>query len=64
VQIDYLSAGNNLDITFSIPDGFTYINGSQSTLLTTIRIKKTGTNCSTAICKEVIIKNTGQISIQ
>jgi type II secretory pathway pseudopilin PulG len=63
-QIDNLSAGNNLDITFSIPDGFTYINGSQATLSTTIRIKKTGAACPSISCRSIIIKNTGQISIQ
>jgi prepilin-type N-terminal cleavage/methylation domain-containing protein len=63
VQIDYLSAGNNLDIAFSIPDGFTYVNG-QTVDSTTIRIKKTGATCPSVSCRNIIIRKTGQISIQ
>lgn len=55
------SSPQDLDIAFSLPDGFTNINPQASSA--TIVIKKTGASCPSANCKNIIIKKTGEISI-
>lgn len=62
VEIYSLSTGNKLDIIFSIPDGFTAIN--PSTTEAVIGIRKTGASCPSSSCRNITIKNNGQISIQ
>lgn len=68
-EIDSLSSGNNkdLNILFSIPDGFTtfyYPGIGPSVTSASITIKRTGTTCPSKTCRSIIIKNTGQITIQ
>ena len=64
IEIYQLSSGNNqsLTIKFSIPDGFTTIDPSATSA--TIGIRKIGTTCPSVSCKNIIITNTGQITIQ
>ena len=60
IEIYSLSA-SPLNIVFSIPDGFAIIAPSAPA---TIAIRKTGYTCPSNFCKSIIIKNTGEISIQ
>ncbi|MFH2013492.1 MAG: type II secretion system protein [Patescibacteria group bacterium] len=61
IEIDSLSSGNNdLNIVFSIPDGFTTINPSSTSA--SIVIKKSNGICPQD-CKTITIMNTGQVSI-
>lgn len=64
IQIDSLSSGqnNDLNILFSIPDGFTSFDPTGTSA--TIVIKKIGTTCPSVSCKSIIVKDTGQINIQ
>ena len=62
IQIGSLGGGTDLDVTFSIPDGF--VDFFPSGTSATITIKKTGTTCPSRNCKKIIIRNTGEISIQ
>lgn len=57
-----LPMGPNLNITFSLPDGFTIIK--PSAVSATIIVKKTGATCPSSDCKSIIIRNTGQIITQ
>lgn len=62
VEIYNLSTGTKLNVVFSVPDGFTTISGSVTQA--TISIRKVGATCPSSSCKNIIIKNTGQISIE
>jgi len=64
ITIDSLSSGTNkdLNVLFSIPDGFTSFYPTSTSA--TITIKRTGTTCPSKTCRNIIIKNTGQITIQ
>jgi len=66
IEIYALSSHTNLDVAFTIPDGFAMINyhggNSDSDASVDIRIK--GVNCPSNYCKSIIIKDTGEISIQ
>ncbi len=58
-----------VDVTFTVPDGFTTIRKDQPTSGSpwqnslTITIRQIGKNCPNA-CKNIIIRNTGEVSIQ
>lgn len=57
------ASGGVLDITFSVPDGFTIIKPNATSA--TIRVRKVGTTCSRLQnCKTITITNTGEITIQ
>lgn len=62
IEIDSFSGANVLDVIFSIPDGF--ISFYPSATSATITIKKTGKTCPSKDCKTILIRNTGEISIQ
>ncbi|MFH1129220.1 MAG: prepilin-type N-terminal cleavage/methylation domain-containing protein [Patescibacteria group bacterium] len=63
IVINSLSSGNqDLNIVFSVPDGFTTFNPSATSA--TIIIKRKGTTCPSKTCRDIIIKNTGQVTIQ
>lgn len=63
IIIHSLSSGaQDLDIAFSLPDSFTVIN-PQAASPATITIKKTGATCPSVNCKNIIVKKTGEISI-
>lgn len=61
IEIKSLSSDPKLHITFSLPDGFTTINPSATSA--TVRIGRTDGNCPQD-CKDIIIRNTGQISVE
>jgi len=73
-EIDSLNASpagvlTGVSVTFNLPDGFTNIRKSdvggtpwQNSL--TITIRKVGTICPSATCKDIVINKSGQISIQ
>lgn len=62
IEIYSLSSGNqSLHITFSLPDGFTNIVPFADSA--TIVIKKTGKTCPSEDCKNIIIRRTGQVTI-
>ena len=62
IEIDSLSSGNqDLHITFSLPDGFTNIKPTANSAI--IVIKKTGKTCPSKDCKNIIIKRTGQVTV-
>lgn len=63
IVIHSLSSGaQDLDITFSLPDGFAVIN-PQAASPATITIKKIGATCPSINCKKIIVKKTGEVSI-
>lgn len=61
VEIGSLSSEPKLNITFSLPDAFTVIN--PAAVSATITIKKSDGICPQN-CKNIIIRNTGQISVE
>lgn len=61
IEINSLSSGSRIDITFSLPDSFTHIEPSANSA--TIAIKKAGGTCPQN-CKNIIIINTGQVNIE
>ena len=63
IEIYSLSGGNFMNITFSIPDGFTSILQGPSNQAT-ITIRRINASCPSKNCKSIIVKNTGEISIQ
>ena len=58
----YSLPASTLNTVFSIPDGFAIITPSAASA--TIVIRKSGYSCPSKFCKSIIIKNTGEISIQ
>lgn len=63
VQIHSLSSGNqDLDVVFTLPEGFVKINPSAAAPAI-ITIKKTGTACPSSSCKTITIRKTGEVSI-
>ena len=65
VEIDSLSSGNkDLNIAFSVPDGFTYIEPDDDSAV--ITIKRKGINCiqSPKSCKNIIVEKTGRVNIE
>jgi len=63
IEIYDASPGDpNLDIVFSIPDGFTTITPASSSA--EIDIRRVGATCPSISCKTIIVNNTGQITIQ
>src|SRR4030042_4950676 len=63
IEIDSLG-GNILDGFFFFSDGFTGFFPSAPGGVATIVIKRTGKTCPSRYWKNIIIKNTGEISIQ
>jgi len=62
VQIDSLSSGQrDLNIVFSIPDGFTRFDPLD--VSATIVIKKVGVTCPSTSCRTITVRDTGQISV-
>lgn len=61
VEINSLSSEPKLHITFSLPDAFTIIN--PAAVSATVTIKKSNGICPQN-CKSIIIRNTGQVSIE
>lgn len=59
-----LSLSVDLDVVFSVPDGFVMINAKPLTTEASLLIKRSGTACPSLNCKTIIIKKTGQITIQ
>lgn len=62
IEIDSLGR-STLDVIFSIPDGFVSFNNPPVTSAT-ITIKKTGKTCPSVYCRNIIVRKTGEISIQ
>ncbi|MBU4284971.1 type II secretion system GspH family protein [Patescibacteria group bacterium] len=59
-----LSLSVDLDVVFSVPDGFVMINAKPLTTEASLTIKRSGTTCPSSNCKIIIIKKSGQITIQ
>lgn len=57
-----LLTSQSLNIVFTIPDGFTIITPSATSA--TIIVKRTGATCPSSDCKNVVVRNTGQVTIQ
>jgi prepilin-type N-terminal cleavage/methylation domain-containing protein len=60
-EISSLSGGTTLNLTFSIPDGFTRIKPQATSA--TITLKRVGGTCPQN-CKNIRIINTGQVNIE
>ncbi len=57
------SSGGVLNITFSIPDGFTVISPSATSAI--VKIRKVGTTCTqTKNCRTITITNAGGVTIE
>ncbi|MDP2934629.1 MAG: hypothetical protein Q8N59_02620, partial [bacterium] len=63
IEIDSIG-GDRLDIFFSVPDGFVGFYNFPSAEEVTITIKKTGKTCPSVNCRNIIIRKTGEISIE
>jgi len=61
--IEFLLSAD-LDVVFSVPDGFVMINAKPLTTEASLLIKRSGTTCPSLNCKTIIIKKSGQITIQ
>jgi hypothetical protein len=66
IEIYSLSSGNTLDFIFTVPDGFTMINyhGGHTDDDAAINIRVRNKACPSGFCKSIIIRKTGEISIQ
>jgi len=62
IEIDSLGR-STLDVIFSVPDGFVSFNNPPTTSAT-ITIKRTGKTCPSAYCRNIIVRKTGEISIE
>jgi len=63
IDLQSIGTSNSIfDILFSVPDGLATFNPSYATGI--IVIKRTGTTCPSKNCRSIIIKKTGEISIQ
>lgn len=62
IEIYSLSGGANLNVTFSIPDGFVTILPSATSAK--ISIRKIGKSCPSKDCRDIIVMKTGQVNIQ
>jgi prepilin-type N-terminal cleavage/methylation domain-containing protein len=63
IEIYSVSPAPRLSITFSVPDGFVSIR-QPSEIIATIVIRIAGASCPSRNCKDIIVRNTGQINIQ
>jgi len=56
------TAQGYFDVIFSVPDGFVTFNPSNASGI--ITVKKTGTTCPSKNCRNIVVKETGEVSIQ
>jgi prepilin-type N-terminal cleavage/methylation domain-containing protein len=63
IEISSFGGGSNLSIIFEVPDGFIRFYPSGGAFRT-ITVRKTGKSCPSINCRNIIIRETGEISIQ
>lgn len=63
LKTDETEEEDSIHIMFSVPDGFVFF-GRADTIGALIRIKKTGTTCPSNTCRDIVIRSTGEVSIQ
>lgn len=59
-----ISLSKDLDVVFLVPDGFITINGQPVTAEASLTVKRSGATCPSLNCKTILIKKSGQITIQ
>lgn len=63
IEISSFGGGNNLSVIFEVPNGFVrfYPSGGTSR---TITIRRIGKSCPSIYCRSIIVRTTGEISIE
>ncbi len=65
IEIHALDPNKDINIAFSVPDGFTIMNNNDPSITQiTITIKRKNTTCPSRTCRNIIINKAGQVTIQ